>query len=1083
MKKLTQQEWNTLYYKHTRWRQDNNTDEQLILTDVDLSELLISTVFIDVIFNTVKLPPLRKGFRYYIENSKLSNVSFENEDIRNSEFRGTSLKNVNFKGTNISKCTFHGSTFKNIQFDSTTGFNQEFSDLIAQAQKRVQQAQFDAEVAEQKRNAREQQPLKIISQKEFDSLILSHNDRFLSDPINCRHCQLKLKDVDLSNIKLSSALEHVILENVKLPKLAPNGHWHIYNSKLTNVLFSNSDLMESVFYRTELTSIDFSKINIKNCIFEKCIFEKCELIKVEGIISDVPDTRRTKLTQKEFDDKYDNQAKAARRYGPAAKLDLSNYDLSDVEFNSRKDLRYSKCINTKFPKNCSRILFGFADLTNADFENSNCSGSNFVETIFKNTNFKNSYILNVVYSSGFGLGIIIDENTKCSDELRKSINEKNPKPNTTKNSESNITKNSESNVTTPNSTPNSAVAPLIIKKLSADEFHKKYRKHEKWLNQEEDGVLLNLSNCDLSDINLEYLNLSSCICENTVFPKQCKNVNFTSSSLTNVNFQNGQLGESNFRYATLTNVNFINANISECNFELNVNLESVKFNYRTLVNVEFIKLFNKASPVSYNEIAQKSLDRDIESHERWQTPALKTVAKGDNPLDLSNLDLRELEIKNKVLKYLKCENTKFGEVINVTFEHGVFNNIDFSNRIISINFLNSELSNVNFVGNDLSSSSFENVILKECAYSSDTIFPSDEIRRLFLAQNRRSQANIGQNDDSLSQVDIDNTISFVPDTKAPQSVVELLSSGTIDQLENIYTTAISKPKMSDMSQSLPERITISQSDFTKKYGNHALWIQNPKTGIRLDLSNIDLSDVDISKLNFTGAKCNNTLFPYHCDEIIFDEAELINCDLDGCDLDGSSFKKATLKYTNLKNACLDNCIFDDAVIENIEHTLDTGNKVHSLIRRLDKIKEQNLDIGVSVPLDETVGIVQKIKQNVDKAMLISAGNQTTLIIYTYVNKILIRSKVPKNVLENPIVKKLIMMLAPQLLTLALPYLPITVPDKVRSAFELSCTSSVAMVTEDVLEKITEVALPSILMMITALEKDNTKPKKQIRQKS
>lgn len=80
------------------------------------------------------------------------------------------------------------------------------------------------------------------------------------------------------------------------------------------------------------------------------------------------------------------------------------------------------------------------------------------------------------------------------------------------------------------------------------------KKHERWLNNEDDGEKLILANEDLHGIKIKDANLTGAYLEG---------VDFSGAKFVNVNFTEAYMVGANFKKATGINVNFSYANLED----------------------------------------------------------------------------------------------------------------------------------------------------------------------------------------------------------------------------------------------------------------------------------------------------------------------------------------------------------------------------------------------------------------------------------------------------------------------------------------------------------------------------------------
>ncbi len=141
-----------------------------------------------------------------------------------------------------------------------------------------------------------------------------------------------------------------------------------------------------------------------------------------------------------------------------------------------------------------------------------------------------------------------------------------------------------------------------MRKISDEELRKILNLHEKWLRGEENGVRAdlgwtNLSNMDLSHVNLFAANLDYAILENSDLSySDFSRANFSCANLKNANLSYAILGHANFLDACLTDANlkctYLNNTIL-----INTNLNGVQ--YKT-------KLFPLQCPEKGSFIGYKS---------------------------------------------------------------------------------------------------------------------------------------------------------------------------------------------------------------------------------------------------------------------------------------------------------------------------------------------------------------------------------------------------------------------------------------------------------------------------------------------
>ena len=112
--------------------------------------------------------------------------------------------------------------------------------------------------------------------------------------------------------------------------------------------------------------------------------------------------------------------------------------------------------------------------------------------------------------------------------------------------------------------------------MTQEELNNLLNLHKKWLNGEEKGVKLNLSNADLSNADLRYADL--------------RYANLFNANLSNANLSNADLRDADLSNANLFNANLFNANLSNANLSnadlRDADLSNADLRYADLINAD-----------------------------------------------------------------------------------------------------------------------------------------------------------------------------------------------------------------------------------------------------------------------------------------------------------------------------------------------------------------------------------------------------------------------------------------------------------------------------------------------------------------
>ena len=143
-----------------------------------------------------------------------------------------------------------------------------------------------------------------------------------------------------------------------------------------------------------------------------------------------------------------------------------------------------------------------------------------------------------------------------------------------------------------------------MKKISDEELRKVLNLHEKWLKDEEDGVRADLgwtdlSNRDLSHVNLSFANLDYAILENS---------DLSYSIFTGTNFSYAKLKNSDLSVATFNYANFFGADLDNNNLNYS-NFNCAIFNDANLTTINYKekqKLFALQCPEKGSFIGYKA---------------------------------------------------------------------------------------------------------------------------------------------------------------------------------------------------------------------------------------------------------------------------------------------------------------------------------------------------------------------------------------------------------------------------------------------------------------------------------------------
>lgn len=281
--------------------------------------------------------------------------------------------------------------------------------------------------------------------------------------------------------------------------------------------------------------------------------------------------------------------------------------------------------------------------------------------------------------------------------------------------------------------------PYVNKKLSTEEVITLSKKSEQ-LNL----CGADLSNLDLTNINLETANLS--------------NVNFTNTILKNANLQ-----QANLYNANLTSVDLNNARLQKANLELaclnlakleNANLQEARLQTALMSNASFVNAI----------LTLADLDKIHAKHAIFTNAEMSFCSIQDANLNFARLDNANLYASN-------LRSTKFSKAI---LQH--------------TKFINANLENTDFSMADLSFATLKNANIKNTVFYLANIFHMDY----------RPQYNTTPDIISLATANNFNTIEFYDKTLKTLPMLELRAAyrhiGLTD-MERLTTAMIKKAEL------------------------------------------------------------------------------------------------------------------------------------------------------------------------------------------------------------------------------------------------------------------------------------------------
>ena len=180
------------------------------------------------------------------------------------------------------------------------------------------------------------------------------------------------------------------------------------------------------------------------------------------------------------------------------------------------------------------------------------------------------------------------------------------------------------------------------------ELKKMLNTHKLWMHGEKGGMRIDLSNANLTGINLSNVDLTDA---------DLTGVDLTNADLRCANLTGIDLTNADLNNADLTNANLNNANLS------NANLTNIKTNYHTLG-------YSLACPEEGNFIGYKKADKYLvkllilEDSKRSSATTLKCRCDKAKVLDIENIETGE-KVNEITSDYDKNFIYKVGEIVEV----------------------------------------------------------------------------------------------------------------------------------------------------------------------------------------------------------------------------------------------------------------------------------------------------------------------------------------------------------------------------------------------------------------------------------